>query len=223
MWTKQASVDKDDLLFIRYIRVLHLLELSCSPTGLSNSSWVPRGWTGPSPKPQPCTWVFPSASRISATPQSPKQGLCLCLTQIKRRSPARISKEQMNTLIFLRCHLPAFLLSAFPWALGSRAVGFPTSTPPACSCAPPLPCFSIGHTLLLLLHWGKTATPLENHGLYVADKQSSLLAANPRGRRHILSRAVWDNEMGICKQLVLFVWGFFVPFVCFSPVSFFKA
>lgn len=84
----------------------------------------------------------------------------------------------MNTLIFLCCHLPAFLLSAVPRALGSRAVGFLRSTLRAavmhllsCVSAPQL------DIILLLLHWGRMATPLENHRLYVTDNQSSLLAA----------------------------------------------
>lgn len=54
---------------------------------------------------------------------------------------------------------------------------------------------------LLLLHWGKTATPLENHRLYVTDNWSSLLAA---GRRHIPGRAAWDNETGIINSLFYF-------------------
>lgn len=146
-----------------------------------------------------CPVCFSNASKVPN-----RISISLHLTQIKGHSPAWITKEQVNTF-FLRCCLPAFQVSAFPQAPGRRAVGFPVSTHSDCICAPP-PLRVCSSTAVFFSPEGKTATPLENHRLYVTDNQSRLLDAS-HGAGGTYPAVLW----GTMK------WGF----VTISPFFFF--
>lgn len=131
--------------------------------------------------------------------------ISLHFRQIKRHSPAWITEKQVNTFLFLHCHLPAFPPSALPWTPRSRVVGFPVPTHPGCIPTPPPLCFcsSTAHPPAASQpgkNGHSTRKPQPLHDWQPVQPP----CCDPQGRRHIPSRAAWDNETGSCKQPFFF-------------------